>query len=83
MLRLIDPLALEQSNAGSDIDHCIPMAQRRTILSVNAATCRWPIGDPQSESFYLCGAAKNGDNPYCERHAQLSVRSATPKRIWI
>ncbi len=83
MLISAAPLALEQSNAGSDLDHRIPMAQRRTILSVNAAMCRWPVGDPQSESFYLCGAAKKSDTPYCERHARISVRSAMPKRIWI
>jgi GcrA cell cycle regulator len=83
MLRHSEPLAIDQSNAGSDIDHCIPMAQRRTILSVNAATCRWPIGDPQSDGFYLCGAAKNAGNPYCERHAHIAVRSNAPIRKWI
>jgi len=71
------------SNAGSTTDHKAPAAQRKTILTVNAASCRWPIGDPRAAGFYLCGASVKGKSPYCERHAQVAVRGpSSPPIKW-
>jgi GcrA cell cycle regulator len=70
-----------QSHAGSDVDRRTPVSQRRSILSVNATSCRWPIGDPRSAGFYLCGGPTNGKTPYCDRHAQAAVRPTAAAAI--
>jgi GcrA cell cycle regulator len=53
-------------------DTDIPAAQRRTIFSLTNETCRWPIGDPGTPSFFFCGHASadvHGGQPYCAAHA--------------
>ena len=35
------------------IDNIIPIGQRRTLLELNEATCRWPIGDPGHRGILL------------------------------
>src|SRR4051794_37993232 len=37
------------------VDNVIPLGQRRTLLELTEATCRWPIGDPGATDFYFCG----------------------------
>ena len=34
---------------------------------VGVRDCRWPIGDPESDDFSLCGQPA-GHGPYCQRH---------------
>src|SRR3954463_13409729 len=36
-----------------------------TVLTLGAHMCKWPIGDPSSESFTFCGKRTDGDIPYC------------------
>src|SRR3954471_10953173 len=31
------------------IENIIPIGQRRTLVELNEATCRWPIGDPSTQ----------------------------------
>lgn len=49
-------------------DTAIPVGQRRTLLELNEETCRWPVGDPKSESFYFCGDRAEQGRPYCCAH---------------
>ena len=77
MLSHPDLNLIAQSNAGTETDHQTPVAQRRSIITVNASSCHWPIGDPRSPSFYFCGARTDGKTVYCERHAQLAIRPAS------
>jgi GcrA cell cycle regulator len=51
-------------------DQEIPIAQRRTLLELTQATCRWPIGDPGRPGFFFCGAPPSASLPYCTHHAQ-------------
>lgn len=39
------------------------------LLELEPGMCRWPIGDPQCESFGFCGRARVEGIPYCLRHA--------------
>lgn len=52
-------------------DDDIPQEQRRTLLELRNHHCRFPIGDPQSNDFYFCGAPiadiANG-RAYCLHH---------------
>lgn len=62
-------------------DH-IPVKQRRTILTVELSSCRWPIGDPQQIGFYLCGAKTSAQHSYCARHMQIAyVPAAKIRRV--
>lgn len=61
-----------------------------TMLTVSDKTCRWPIGDPQEESFHFCGRRPALGRAYCESHARKAYQKMTPytrphqapKRVW-
>ncbi len=55
--------------ADSEIEH----TQRRTIATLTNESCRWPVGDPSTPSFFFCGhpSANIAERqPYCHAHAQ-------------
>lgn len=58
----------------------IPEAQRKTIQSLDACSCRWPVGDPQTPEFYFCGGKAVPGLPYCEHHARRAFQAPAPKR---
>src|SRR5450631_4284347 len=35
------------------------------LLDLNAATCRWPVGEPDAPDFAFCGAGPLRRYPYC------------------
>lgn len=36
--------------------------------------CRWPIGDPQDDTFRFCGAKRAGVSSYCAYHKHQSEK---------
>jgi GcrA cell cycle regulator len=52
-------------------------ANRRTLLELQQWHCRWPLGDPASESFGFCGNKPVDGLPYCPAHAQRAYRPST------
>ena len=50
------------------------------LLDLSAATCRWPVGDPQHADFAFCGAAPCKPRPYCAAHCLIAYRPARPAR---
>jgi GcrA cell cycle regulator len=62
------------------IDNIIPIGQRRTILELTEATCRWPIGDPSAGDFFFCGGNTMGGLPYCAHHARMAYQPASDRR---
>jgi GcrA cell cycle regulator len=64
-----------RDDPGADAD--IPRPQRRSLLTLTAATCRWPVGDPARPGFFFCGAPSEPRRPYCRAHA-LRARSPEP-----
>jgi ribosomal protein S18 acetylase RimI-like enzyme len=62
---------IEDSNLPADAD-TIPLAQRRTVVTIEQLSCRWPIGDPQQKDFYFCGARTETENSYCARHRAIA-----------
>ncbi len=60
------------------IEAPIPEAQRRTVETLEAHHCRWPIGDPQEADFHFCGSKKIDGLPYCECHARRAYNTAAP-----
>ncbi len=47
-----------------------------TVVSLSAHMCRWPIGDPASAGFSLCGARAT-QGPYCAAHASRAYVART------
>jgi GcrA cell cycle regulator len=58
----------------------IPMAERRSIQTLEECSCRWPIGDPQEADFHFCGKAKVPGLPYCEFHARRAFQPPQSRR---
>ncbi len=66
--------AIEQAAAVTSpppaCDQNIPRKQRRSLFELDNSTCRWPVGDVGSPSFFFCGGmANNADGRiYCAHH---------------
>lgn len=62
----------------SDLPEPVPMMI--SLLELTETTCKFPIGDPQTEAFGFCGNnARNGDR-YCEYHCRLTYQPAADRR---
>jgi GcrA cell cycle regulator len=61
-------------------DNVVPMNQRRTLVELNEATCRWPVGDPSSSEFYFCGGKALQSLPYCAHHSRIAYQPASDRR---
>jgi GcrA cell cycle regulator len=55
--------------------------QRRTVLTLKARECRWPIGEPRHEDFHFCGKPQAPGRPYCDTHWAASRAPATARPI--
>jgi len=43
------------------------------IAQLTSSMCRWPEGDPMTDSgFHFCGAHKNFMLPYCDHHMSIA-----------
>ena len=58
----------------------IPMALRVDLLDLRDCMCRWPIGDPQEESFHFCGREKASGVSYCAHHARVAFQPAMRRK---
>jgi GcrA cell cycle regulator len=58
----------------------IPVSERKSLLDLVESSCRWPIGDPQSEEFHFCNRSKLAGLPYCEFHARRAFQPVQPRR---
>lgn len=62
------------------MDYIIPDGQRRTLLELGDATCRWPVGDPSSPDFFFCGGEAATGLPYCRFHCHVAYQPASVRR---
>jgi len=56
------------------IQHALQMA------NLKPNQCRWPIGDPDSESFHFCGEQVFSGKPYCYEHCRQAYQFTPPKK---
>lgn len=56
-----------------------PVGRRCSLLELDDATCRWPVGDPGTSEFYFCGSKPLGGRPYCAYHAALAYQPTIPR----
>lgn len=59
----------------------IPLAERKTMASLETGDCRWPFGDPVELDFHFCGKAKADSGPYCDFHKRRAFQAARPRTI--
>jgi GcrA cell cycle regulator len=45
-----------------------------TVLTLGAHMCKWPIGDPATDSFTFCGRRTDQEGPYCVEHARVAYQ---------
>jgi GcrA cell cycle regulator len=50
-----------------------------TVLTLGAHMCKWPIGDPSTDSFTFCGR-RSSDGPYCIEHARVAYQPQQTKK---
>lgn len=62
------------------VEAVIPLEQRRTLVQLTDATCRWPVGDPGSADFFFCGGPSKEDGPYCTHHSRVAYQPAADRR---
>lgn len=53
----------------------------RTILTVRYGECRWPLGDPRSLTFSLCGCKAKEGAPYCDEHHARAYQPKRPRAV--
>jgi len=56
------------------IQHALQMA------NLKPNQCRWPIGDPDSETFHFCGETVFAGKPYCYEHCRQAYQFTPPKK---
>ena len=50
------------------------------LANLKPNQCRWPIGDPDSDSFHFCGEQVFSGKPYCYEHCRQAYQFAAPKK---
>lgn len=53
-----------------------------TLLELTANMCRWPIGEPQADSFRFCGREGQDGSPYCPHHHARAYRPTPPAKVF-
>ena len=51
-----------------------------TVLTLGRHMCKWPIGDPSTDSFTFCGRRAGTEGPYCVEHAQVAYQPQQSKK---
>jgi GcrA cell cycle regulator len=51
-----------------------------TILTLEHADCRWPMGDPQEADFGYCGRSRGRHVSYCDHHAGEAMHGRASRR---
>ena len=68
------PRRIEQpSHPNPRVENYVEEPGSATVLTLGAHMCKWPIGDPASDSFTFCGR-RIGEGSYCTEHARLAYQ---------
>ena len=81
LAQALEPLAQEApAPAPQSADNVVAMGQRCTIMNLTESTCRWPTGEPGTDSFYFCGGKTKQGLPYCAHHARIAYQPVQDRR---
>ena len=56
------------------------VADKTSLLDLNARVCRWPMGHPGEPDFHFCGKPSNPGYPYCVDHCGVAYQAQLPRR---
>ncbi|MEM8986482.1 MAG: GcrA family cell cycle regulator [Pseudomonadota bacterium] len=48
--------------------------ERTTVSTLKGGMCKWPVGDPTSDTFHFCGQPALTGKPYCAYHAHMAFQ---------
>lgn len=68
------------------IDAQIPLEQRCSLMDLTNATCRWPVGEPNTAEFFFCGDPTANiveGRPYCAGHMARTRRHSQELTKWV
>ena len=55
-------------------------AKKISLMELTERTCKWPIGDPATETFWFCGHESEPGKPYCKTHISIAFQPITQRR---
>ena len=58
----------------------VPISRKLHLVELTERTCKWPNGDPLSETFSFCGNDSAETGPYCQFHARVAFQPASERR---
>jgi GcrA cell cycle regulator len=61
-------------------DVVVPISRKLHLVQLTERTCKWPNGDPLTESFSFCGADSAETGPYCQYHSRIAFQPASERR---
>lgn len=73
----VEPVARPQREQDNVV---IPLSRNLALIELSERTCKWPNGDPLSDSFSFCGTDVGEAGPYCAYHSRLAYQPAAERR---
>ena len=55
-------------------------SKKISLMELTERTCKWPIGDPATDSFWFCGHESESGKPYCKTHISIAFQPITQRR---
>ena len=55
-------------------------SKKISLMDLTERTCKWPIGDPATGSFWFCGHEAEPGKPYCKTHISIAFQPITQRR---
>ena len=55
-------------------------AKKLSLLELTEKTCKWPIGDPATDTFWFCGHESEPGKPYCKTHISIAFQPISHRR---
>ena len=55
-------------------------SKKISLMELTERTCKWPIGDPSTDSFWFCGHESEPGKPYCKTHISIAFQPMTQRR---
>ena len=55
-------------------------SKKISLMELTERTCKWPIGDPATDTFWFCGHESEPGKPYCKTHISIAFQPVTQRR---
>ena len=55
-------------------------SKKISLMELTERTCKWPIGDPATDTFWFCVHESEPGKPYCKTHISIAFQPITQRR---